>query len=125
MSALEGVVSRFSAEAIPAQFTTTGKPITLHPEIEVTLLRATQEALNNAHKHASASLVNVTLSYLNDTVILDVEDNGVGLNATSDPQKTGGYGLIAMRERVAQHGGQVHVESEPNEGMTIAVTVPI
>ena len=46
----------------------------------MTLLRAAQEALHNARKYSRATAVQLTLSYMNDVVILDVEDNGVGLD---------------------------------------------
>ena len=102
---------------------TTGAPVSLSEETEVTLLRAAQEALNNVRRHASASRVRVTVSYMGDVVVLDVQDDGVGLNgAAASPG--GGFGLTAMGERVDGQGGSVDVESEPGEGTTVAVSLP-
>jgi signal transduction histidine kinase len=104
---------------------TTGEPIALHPSVEVTLLRAAQEALNNITKHAQATDVRLTLSYMGDVVSLDVQDNGVGLAGAEPSRFAGGYGLQAMRERAAQNGGYVTLESEPGEGTTVVVTIPL
>jgi signal transduction histidine kinase len=117
---------------IVVQTKTTGDTLALHPDVEVTLLRAAQEALNNVRKHASASQVDVTLSYMGDVVILDVQDNGVGVNGekpggqgqdSADPD--GGFGLVAMRQRVAQFNGSVTLESDPGEGTTLVVEIPV
>ena len=103
----------------------TGNPVNLHPNIEVTLLRAAQEALNNIRKHAQATSVQITLSYMNDLVILDIQDDGLGMNQTGRPDLSGGYGLQAMRERVGQVGGDLTIESDPEDGTTIVVSIPL
>ena len=110
---------------IPLVVKTTGNPIPLHPNIEVTLLRATQEALHNVHKHARATAVQLTLSYMNDVVILDIQDNGVGLAGAEPSSLSGGYGLPGLRERAELCGGFVTLESEPGEGTTVVVTIPL
>lgn len=103
---------------------TTGHPLALPVDIEVALLRATQEALNNIHKHAHASDVRVTLSYMDDQVVLDIQDDGVGLDTIQNSRFEGGYGLDAMRERVEQCRGRVELESEKGEGTTVVITIP-
>jgi len=60
---------------------TTGEPRPLLAELEMTLFRVAQEALANVGKHANASKVGLTLSYMDDTVLLDVRDDGVGFAA--------------------------------------------
>ena len=99
----------------------------LPPEIEVTLLRALQEALSNVRKHAQASQVAVTLSYIDDLVVLDVQDDGTGFELTQTPsaaQPVDGFGLTAMRERVEHLGGTLLVESAPGEGTTLVIEIP-
>ncbi len=113
------------ATNIPVTTTTTGHPILLHPDIEVTLLRATQESLANIRKHAQATAVQLTLSYMEDMLILDVQDDGVGINGASPSALSSGYGLQAMRERAEQLGGNVEIESEADEGSTVVVSIPI
>jgi signal transduction histidine kinase len=124
--AIERTAVRWQEETgIPLTMTTTGDPIPLHPDIEVTLLRATQEALANIRKHAQATAVQLTLSYIDDVVVLDVQDNGVAFAGAAASPLSGGYGLQAMRERAEQCGGSVSVESEPGEGTTVVVSIPI
>ncbi len=124
--AIERVTTRWSKETgIRATAVTTGAILPLHPEVDVTLLRAVQEALTNVHKHAQAQAVQITLSYMGDVVMLDVQDDGVGINGAAPSPLTGGFGLTAMRERVTQLGGNVEIESEPGEGTTIAISIPV
>jgi signal transduction histidine kinase len=127
--AIARVVEQWAAHSgVAAEFKVTGEIRSLHPQVEVTLLRSSQEALANIRKHAQATTVCVTLSYLGDTIILDVEDNGVGLAqpaATPDGLTSGGFGLVAMRQRVAQLGGELFVESEPGAGTTLSISLPV
>jgi signal transduction histidine kinase len=108
----------------------TGTPRQLSPEIEATLFRTAQEALANVRKHARASQVALTLSYMGNTVALDARDDGVGFDpsrtATEAGDRTsGGFGLKGMRERIEQAGGSLSVESAPGEGSTLAVELPM
>ena len=125
-AAIQRTVERWSSSHnIPATLQTTGTPLPLHPDVDVTLLRATQEALANIHKHAQAQNVTVTLSYMGDSVLLDVQDDGVGLNGSKPSPFGGGFGLQAMRERAAQFGGELLLESEPGSGTTVVVKIPV
>lgn len=120
--ALQRLLRRWQEETgIHAQFTLTGEPRPLHPELEVGLLRIAQEALTNVRKHAKARHTTLTLSYLDDLVLMDIQDDGVGLQ----PVASGGFGLRSMRERVDALGGQMAVESEPGLGTTLAVSLPL
>lgn len=130
VEALRRVIERWKQETmIETDFTVTGEPQALHPDVEVTLLRALQEALANVHKHAQAHHVNITLSYMSDQVILDVQDDGRGFDPESPPHAPdrvgAGYGLQSMRERAAQLSGEVILESTPEFGTTIAIQIPM
>ncbi|MCB9430528.1 MAG: sensor histidine kinase [Ardenticatenaceae bacterium] len=109
---------------VAARVQVTGEERPLTPNTEHTLLRATQESLANVHKHAQASEVTVTLSYMGNLVMLDVQDDGVGLGG-SDSQWQSGFGLTAMRQRVEQIGGTLLVESDDGEGTTVVVSIPV
>ena len=123
--ALERVVQRWSEEnGVDASVTATGTVAPLPADVDVTLLRVTQEALANVARHARAEQVRLTLSYMNDVVVLDVQDNGVGLDGAA-PSAGSGFGLTAMRERIEQLGGTLFVESEPGEGTTLVVEIPL
>lgn len=114
---------------IKTEFAVTGDPVPLHPETEVSLLRAMQEGLSNVHKHAQAGEVSVTLSFMADQVALDVHDDGQGFDlnneTSSSDQGGGGFGLRVMRQRVGQIGGEVLIESSPEQGTTLVVQIPI
>ncbi|MER6947543.1 sensor histidine kinase [Nonomuraea sp. NPDC000554] len=131
--AVAGVAERWSAlYEIPVQVTTTGTARPMRPEAEVTLLRTAQEALANVAKHARATRVGVTLSYLDHEVALDVRDDGCGF----DPDQLGddaagglradrgGFGLVAMRQRIEGLSGTLQIESEPGTGTGISARVP-
>jgi len=88
--------------------------------VDVVLLRAAQEALTNARKHA-AGPASVSLSYSPASVTLTVCDPGPGFDPLA---ASAGYGLSGMRARVAQVGGQCTVSSAPGGGTTVRVEVP-
>ncbi|GLZ33445.1 hypothetical protein Lesp02_56330 [Lentzea sp. NBRC 105346] len=110
-----------SASGVPASVTTTGVARAMHPEVEVALLRTAQEALANVAKHAGASRVGLTLSYMEDLVTLDVRDDGVGFDAAGSFD---GFGLTTMRQRVQRLAGALEVESSPGDGTAISASVP-
>ncbi|MFE0152396.1 sensor histidine kinase [Nonomuraea sp. NPDC059007] len=122
--ALDELTARWAAlHEVRADFTATGTARPLHPEVEETLLRTAQEALANIAKHAGAARVGLTLSYMDDTVTLDVRDDGSGF----DPGRAaggGGFGLTAMRRRVTRLAGTLEIESEYGGGTAVSASVP-
>jgi signal transduction histidine kinase len=124
--AIADVVRRWSAlHGIDVQLTTTGTPRVMTPDAESTLLRATQEALVNVAKYAQATRVGVTLSYMEKEVALDVRDDGAGFDPSRrTASEAGGFGLVAMRQRVEALNGTLSVESELGLGTAISATVP-
>src|SRR5580693_1587633 len=177
--ALGEVAGRWSSlHGIPVQVTTTGTARPMPPEAEFALLRTAQEALANVARHARATRVGVTLSYMEDQVALDVRDDGQGFdlkklcaqaagagpantspantspantspantNGSShvhhingliglsvgdglrrDPASTsdGGFGVVAMRERIESLAGTRQVESEPGFGTGVSACLPV
>lgn len=124
--ALAEVSAKWSeAHGVPVEMVTTGDAKPMHPEIEVTMLRVAQEALQNAAKHSKARRIGITLSYMEDQLALDVRDDGVGFDpATAKAGKGNGYGLSAMRQRVSRLAGSLSIESEPGRGTVVSAIVP-
>ena len=124
--AIQRAAERWQADTgILISIEITGDAVSPPSVIEVALLRAMQEALNNVRKHSQATSVRVTLSYMGDMIMLDIQDNGVGLDGANPSRFLGGFGLQAMRERVGQCGGTVILESDPGEGTTVTVSIPL
>ena len=175
--ALADVAGRWSAlHGIPVQVTTTGTARPMQPEAEFALLRTAQEALANVARHAQATRVGVTLSYMEHEVALDVRDDGQGFDlarlcaqaagtkgtgntngtststgnsstshcASGQPRPAwsacrrrrpapsgrrqphqGGFGLVAMRQRIESLAGTLQVESEPGAGTGISACIPV
>jgi signal transduction histidine kinase len=123
--ALASVAGEWSARhGIPVEVTTTGDERPLSPEAELALLRTAQEALANVAAHAEAGRVGLTLSYLDGQVALDVRDDGRGFDPVRPPASAGGFGLVAMRQRIEGLSGTLQVESEPHAGTAISAAVP-
>lgn len=101
------------------------EPAPVPGEVEAALLRVAQEALTNVAHHADAEHVTVTVTHLDDALLLDVQDDGVGLVPRPTGDGRTGFGLTSMRERVALLGGELTVEGVRGEGTTIAARVPL
>lgn len=125
--ALETLVEEWSEQlGVETSTTVIGSQIPLRAETEISLFRIAQEALANTRKHAGASRVMLTLSYAEDSVVLDVLDDGIGLNAAEiSGQDRLGFGLVAMRERAEHLGGSFSIESTAGKGTLLTVKLPI
>ncbi|MEV4060861.1 sensor histidine kinase [Nonomuraea dietziae] len=131
-SSLAAALRRISDSAVAGtstqvRFEVAGTPVPLPADYDATLLRVAQGALGNVSRHSGAAHAGVSLTYLDDMVMLDVFDDGRGF----DPRNPGGeatgtgYGLRAMRERVSSLEGALTVESSPGEGTAVVVTLPL
>ncbi|MFF8372013.1 sensor histidine kinase [Streptomyces lydicus] len=120
--------ARASGLAVHCQVS--GVPAPLPTPHEVALLRIAQSALANTVQHAAAARVELTLSYMDTEVALDVVDDGAGFVPADVPApgsaRAGGsgFGLAAMRARARALQGTLAVESAPGEGTAVAVTLP-
>lgn len=116
------------AHGVRAEFTVTGDVEPLHEEVAATLLRIAQEALTNTARHAAASRVGVTLSYMDDEVTLDVRDDGRGFAPhvpAPAPDARRGFGLGGMAARAERVAGTLEVESEPGQGTALSARLPL
>jgi PAS domain S-box-containing protein len=96
----------------------------LPDEVASHAFRILQEALTNVTRHSKATKVIVTVRHAAQSIILAVEDNGIGFT----PQSLSGLrslGLVGMRERAMACGGSLLVRGQPGEGCAIMVTIPV
>jgi signal transduction histidine kinase len=100
-------------------------PDRLPREVELAAYRIVQEAITNVGKHASAKRCDVHLTQLEDRLLIEVEDDGVGFVDDIDrPIIARGLGLISVRERAARLGGTFNILSEPGRGTRLIVSLP-
>ncbi|HAR96773.1 MAG TPA: hypothetical protein DCR97_12555 [Deltaproteobacteria bacterium] len=100
----------------------TDRPI--EADLSTALFRILQEALTNVWRHAHATEVRVFLTFQEDCLVLEVQDNGKGITERQANDSTS-TGLIGMRERVYPWAGQVGIQGLSNSGTTVRVTVPL
>lgn len=87
---------------------------------QVQLFRVAEEALNNALKHAEATLLDIVVFSDESNVVLEVRDNGRGF-AVEKAAESAGLGLVSMRERIDSLGGVLELESCPGGGTLVRV----
>jgi signal transduction histidine kinase len=98
----------------------------LQPDTEVTAYRIIQEALNNVAKHAQATFCHVYLQRLANTVLITIEDDGIGFDAVDAerPDIRRGLGLLGIRERASLVQGTLRLETAPGSGTRLTVELP-
>lgn len=118
VEALHGEVDPRRA-GVPCRLVVTGSTVPLPAEVQLALLRVTQEAIANARHHAACTRVEVLLEYTADAVSISIHDNGRGFDPTrvreqADPGR--GFGLAGMAERLKSVGGRLEVRGGPGHG---------
>ncbi|MDI6815663.1 MAG: GAF domain-containing sensor histidine kinase [Actinomycetota bacterium] len=107
---------------------TYGKRRSLPPRAESAIYRVVQEATNNIVKYANVDNFTVSLKYLEDRVELLIVDKGRGFDVASAlmaAEKRETFGLMSMRERIVEQGGELRIESDPDGGTVIRVSLPV
>ncbi|MFJ8543100.1 sensor histidine kinase [Streptomyces sp. NPDC093586] len=129
VAALRALAERESGDhlAVRVHVDDGGRSPLLPDRVQSALLRIAQGALANVREHAGASTAALTLTLLDDQVVLDVTDDGHGFDpaALSAPSGVRGHGLPAMRARLRGLGGTLTVESAPGEGTVLSAAVPL
>ena len=96
---------------IACEFTEDGVEDRLPDPVKTCVYRVVQEALHNCEKHSSARKVRVTVRQFDEFLLAEVEDDGRGFTSTA--QRSTGLGLLGMRERSANAGGSLMIDSGP------------
>ncbi len=123
--ALEDYCMRFQERSRTwCSFKVRGRTRRLPSEMQLTIFRILQETLTNTQKHAEAKNTEVRLKYDGDLVSLTVADDGKGFD-TKAKKKSGHYGLTNLEERCRKFRGTVEVQSAPDEGTTVHVSLVV
>jgi signal transduction histidine kinase len=123
-AALEWQGREFSRHTgVPASVQVEGELDHLTDAQRTCIYRIVQEALTNCARHAKASSVLVSVRAEHDGIIVVVQDDGVGFNTRSSSR--GGLGLLGIQERVQELDGNMRISSEPGNGTTIRVEIPV
>jgi signal transduction histidine kinase len=101
------------------------EPVQLDAAAQHAILRVAQEAMANAARHADASTVRLELGAVAGGAMLEVTDDGRGFDTSPASAANGGVGLRLMRERVAEVGGELVVDSRPGTGTTVRVRLHV
>ena len=116
---------RCDGTGIETSVEVSGRSRRFAPIVENNVLRAGQEAIFNATKYAKAKKIVVRLEFGEKQLRLLVRDDGGGFDPANPPSGSGGFGLMAMRERAAELKGELKVNSSPGQGTEVVFTVPL
>ena len=111
-------------EGVSVAFNSYDVADSLPKDAALCIYRVAQEALRNVVKHAGTQEAHVSLTRSDRELILNVEDRGVGFDSTAVRSRQG-LGLSSMEERVRLVRGKISVNSQPGQGTTVMVRVPI
>ena len=127
--ALDWLAEQFTGQhGLRCQFGSDAQPKPLTEEVARVLFAAVRELLMNVVKHAQATQAEVSACREGATICLSVTDNGVGFDtaaAAGRGGKTGGFGLLNIRERLAHLGGSCDLQSEPGHGTRVVLRAPL
>jgi signal transduction histidine kinase len=121
-SALDTYIPSFERRTgIAVRYIKVGEPCSIRREPATHLYRMLQEALNNVARHSGVRHAEVRLTRASESVILEIEDHGVGFR----DQRRDGLGLVSMRERAEMAGGRVEFLEGTRGGALVRITIPI
>ncbi len=91
---------------------------------EVALYRVLQELVNNTLKHAEAAKIRLTGEWSGNRLLISYEDDGKGFTVVKGGKRGDGLGLLNLESRITLVGGELHIASSPNRGMSARIDVP-
>jgi signal transduction histidine kinase len=112
---------------ITCDFVEEGVSDQLPDAVKTCVYRVVQEALHNCEKHSGAVSVRVAVRQQSGYLLVEVEDNGRGfmINEQGMPSRSSGLGLLGIRERAANAGGSLVIDSKPGRGTRISMRIPL
>ncbi|MBS4174178.1 sensor histidine kinase [Bacillus sp. FJAT-49736] len=118
-----GRTEEYNNGAPHIQFFNVGEELRLDSNYEVALFRLVQESVQNALKHADASVIQVKLEMKKDRITVIIKDNGKGFDVRA--KKEGSFGIVGMKERIELLDGNITIDSKTGLGTIVTIQVPI
>jgi signal transduction histidine kinase len=122
---LERLAERAGEAGVRVDLSVRGERPRLPAGLDLAAYRVIQEAVTNVIKHAATDRCQVTVTYQQDTLLLEVTDSGDGSTAGDGDLPIAGNGIIGMRERAAMYGGEVRAAPLPGHGFQVAAWFPL
>jgi len=126
--ALRKSLDDLKSDGLICKFNEAGTKTRLSSSVEIAVYRLVQEALTNIRKHAHATKVSLRLQFQEDTLLVEVHDNGNGfdLSQTLDSAVAVGHmGLLGMKQRAEMLGGDIKIKTGAGAGTTLTLSLPI
>lgn len=111
--------------SIPVGFVARGLKDRLPPAMEASIYRIVQEGLTNIIRHSNARNASVLLEQRQNSIRVIVEDDGVGFDPAVLKSSDRSFGLQGIRERAQLFGGQLIIESQPGQGSSLFIEIPL
>jgi two-component system sensor histidine kinase UhpB len=125
VSAMRGICEEFEKQqAVAVTYKADADIGPVDGQVALCLYRVAQEALRNVAKHADARQVGVSLIRTADAIELTIADDGTGFDLLGTKEKGTGLGLVSMDERARLLGGRVRIDTQPQGGTQVHVSIP-
>jgi signal transduction histidine kinase len=125
LARVDGLARRAREGGLPVDLQVEGTPAALPAGVDLAAYRIVQEALANTSKHAGDARARIVVRYGPSEVEVEVSDDGHGRNGHRAGPRSGGHGLIGMRERAALYGGSVDAGRRAGGGFRVRASLPI
>jgi signal transduction histidine kinase len=120
---LDTLAASVRAAGLPVNLTIDDNLAALPSVVDVSVYRIVQEALTNVLKHAGPARAEVNIGCEQDTLTIEITDNGTGQRGNGSPGS--GHGLAGMRERTAAFGGELTAGPRPGGGFAVRARLPL
>ena len=122
---LDLLAQRARMSGLPVKLAVNGRRRALPEALDLVAFRVVQEALTNAIKHAGPARASVTVTFREDTLELEICDDGRGACRELPGEASGGHGLVGMRERLALFDGELSTGPQLGGGFRVYACLPV
>jgi signal transduction histidine kinase len=124
LAQLEGVMASASAAGVDVRLEVSGQRRDLPTGVDLAAYRIIQESLTNVIRHARAATARIAIAYRRTDVVIQIEDDGRGIEDQGSPA-AGGNGLLGMRERAVALGGDLEAGPRSAGGFRVRARLPL